>query len=364
MKILCDRHQLNEGFNVVAGIAPLKSPKPIVQNVLLRADDQGLTLMATDFEMSARVTLASVKVDKQGSTLLPAREASALFRELSDPTVSITSKQARSTIESGGGSFVLVGEDPEQFPVIPELAGQTSAKLPAGRFLTMVKRTAFAAAKEETRYSINGVLLDIKKGTLRLVATDGRRLALTYEGLEGSPKDVSAIVPSRALAALARAIPEDSTETLEIQFGENQIGFRLGATCLISRILDARFPEYESVIPKAADTTVELSRDLLASSLRKTAVMATGDLRMVRLEFNSSSLQLSAESQSGRADVTMDCDVKGAGGSIRFNPDFLLDALKVAEMDVVRLDMSDDATPAKLTLGEAFTYVLMPISGS
>src|SRR5688572_5307958 len=156
MKILCDRHQLNEAFNVVAGIAPLKSPKPIVQNVLLRADDEGLTLMATDFEMSARVTLASVKVDKEGTALLPARETSALLRELSDPTVSVTTKQGRSTLESGGGSFVLVGDDPEQFPAIPELQGKSPARLPAGRFLAMVKRTTFAAAKEETRYSING----------------------------------------------------------------------------------------------------------------------------------------------------------------------------------------------------------------
>jgi DNA polymerase-3 subunit beta len=344
---------------------PAKTPKPIVQNVLVRAEKDGLTLFATDFELSARVHLDAVKVSKAGSALLPARETAALLREITDPTVSFTTKDLRTTLESGGGSFVLLGDDPEKFPREIALEGGKSVKLGARRFSDMAQRTMFAAAREETRYAINGALIESRNGTLRLVATDGRRLALTHESLPGDAPEVKEVVPLRALQAIVRAIPEHTEETLEILFGERQVGMRMGSTLLVSQLLEATFPEYEAVIPKVADTSVDLARDLLAANLRRVAILAGNDVRMVRFNFTASSLEMAAENTGvGRAEVVMDADVKGAGGAVSFNPDFLLDALKVAERDVVRLDMTDESTPVKFTLGEAFTYVLMPISGS
>ena len=114
MKILCDRTALQEAVSVVSSVVPLKTTKPILQNLLVKADGDGITLFATDLEMAARVRLDTVKVSRKGSALLPARETAALLRELGDPTVTIESNDQRSRIESGGGSFVLLGEDPEQ----------------------------------------------------------------------------------------------------------------------------------------------------------------------------------------------------------------------------------------------------------
>lgn len=367
MKILCERNQLQDAFSVVAGIAPQKTPKPILQNVLLEAAKDRVTVFATDLEISCRVELDSVKVSKPGSVLLPARQTGALLKELTDPTVSLHSKDMRTTLESGSGSFVLVGDDPAQFPKEMELESGTSLTMPAGQFQGLVRRTVFAAAREESRYMINGVLLDFHDECLRLVATDGRRLALAYQNL-ADVKDVpasKAVVPIRALQTLGRAVGEDSEHQVTLTFAENKVGFALGGTVLVSQQLECKFPEYEVVIPKAAETSVEIPRAALEQNLRKVAVMSSGDLRIVRFNFSSTSLEMSAESSGiGRADVVMDVDVKGAGGSISFNPDYLLDALKVADMETIRLDMTDDSTPAKLTLGEAYSYVLMPISGS
>ena len=134
---------------------------------------------------------------------------------------------------------------------------------------------------------------------------------------------------------------------------------------MVCQLLDSRFPDYEGVVPKAADTTVELNRAMLESNLRKTAILCADDLRSVRFEVQDSLLRLMAENSTrGRADVTMDVTTKGAGGSINFNPDFILEALRVCDLDVVRLDMSDDSMPAKFTLGESFTYVVMPLRGT
>jgi DNA polymerase-3 subunit beta len=369
MKILCDRQQLSEVFGVASSITPLKTPKPIAKHVLLRAERDGLILQATDFEMSARLRLDSVKVKKPGVVLLPAKETAALLREISDPTVTLESEDLRCTLTSGGGSFVLVGDDPQQFPNLTEPPAGKKLRIPAAKLVHMFQRTAFAAAREDSRYAINGVLVQCKDSSLRLVATDGRRLAMCYEHLEGDVPEVEMIVSLRALQALVRAIPQDSQSELEIVFTENQAGFlcaKAGAAselALVAQLIDSRFPDYEGVIPKAAETTVEISRDLLEANLRRVAVLCAGEVRLVRFNFTSSSLALATESSGvGRADVVMDVDVKGAGGTIGFNPDYVLEALKVAEKETIRLDMTDEETPAKFTLGEAFTYVLMPIS--
>lgn len=364
MKILCDRTVLQEAVNVVSSVVPVKPTKPILQNLLVKADGEGITLFATDLEMAARVHLDAVKVTKKGSVLLPARETSALLRELSDPTVTLESTEQRCRIESGGGSFVLLGEDPEQYPEEAQVASGKVLEIAAGRMQRMIQETVFAAAREETRYAINGVLLDAGGGCLRMVATDGRRLAISYENND-SKTTFKVVVPLRALQTIARALPEGSKEPLRIEVGEKQIVFTTGKTQLVSQLLETRFPDYEGVLPKASDTTVEIQKAVLEGALRRAAILAAAEMRMVRFEVGDNQLRMTAESSArGRADVTIDAVVKGAGGSINFNPDFILEALRVSLLEQVRLDMSDDSMPAKFTLGESFTYVVMPISGA
>jgi len=371
MKILCDRQQLSEVFGIAAGITPLKTPKPIAKNVLLQAEGESLILQATDFEMSARLRLDSVKVKEPGTILVPAKETAALLREISDPTVTLESEELRCTLRSGGGSFVLLGDDPALFPQEITLEEGKRIRISGDRFGEMLRKTAFAAAREDSRYAINGLLIQTKDNSLRIVATDGRRLALCYENMDTDIPEAEMIVSLRALHALARAIPEGSKQELEIVFTENQAGFsfeKAGAAAnftLVTQQLDSRFPDYEGVIPKVADTTVDISKSLLESNLRRVSVLSSGELRLVRFKLSSSSLELSAESSGiGRADVVMDVDVKGPGGSIGFNPDYVLEALKATDQGTVRLDMTDEETPAKFTLGESFTYVLMPISSA
>jgi DNA polymerase III subunit beta len=372
MKILCDRTALQEAVTVVSSVVPVKTTKPILQNLLLRAEGDAIVLFATDLEMAAKVQLDAVKVSKKGTVLLPAREAAALLRELTDPTVTLDSSESgsaggsgqRCRIESGGGSFVLLGEDPQQFPDEAQTKSGKRLTIPSGRMLRMIQETVFASAREETRYAINGVLLDAAAGALRMVATDGRRLAISYENVDAKT-EFRIVVPLRALNTLSRALVEGSKEPLEIDVSDKQIVFHTGKAQLVSQLLETRFPDYEGVLPKAADTTVEVSREVLESALRRAAILCSAELRMVRIEVGEQSLRMTAESSArGRAEVVVDAVVKGAGGSINFNPDFIIEALRVCQLEQVRLDMSDDAMPAKFTLGESFTYVVMPISGT
>ena len=366
MKILCDRVALLEAVSVVSSVVPSKTTKPILQNVLLRADGEGISLFATDLEMAAKVRLDSVKVSKEGTVLLPGKETVALLRELSDPTVTLESSDLRCRIESGGGSFVLLGEDPEQFPAETVVGAGKRLEMPSSVFHRMIQETMFAAAREETRYAINGVLVDSGAGCVRLVATDGRRLAISYENME-TEEDVQfkAVVPLRALSTLARALSDSNKDQIALDVGEKQVVFTTGQTQLVSQLLDTRFPDYEGVMPKSADTTVDIQKSVLESALRRAAILCAAEMRMVKFEVGDNSLRMTAESSSrGRADVSIEAVVKGSGGSINFNPDYILEALRQCGLDQIRLDMSDDSMPAKFTLGESFTYVVMPISGA
>lgn len=364
MKILCDRTALQEAVNLVSSVVPVKPTKPILQNLLLRADSDGITLFATDLEMAAKVRMDAVKVSKPGTALLPARKVSDLMRELVDPTITIESKDRHHKIESGAGTFKLLGEDPEQFPSESSVETGKSIQVQPTALLRMIRETVFAAAREETRYAINGVLVDAAMGTVRMVATDGRRLTISYQNIE-SQTEFKAVVPLRALNTLARSLPEASKEPVTIEVSSRQIVFRHGHTQLVSQLLETRFPDYQGVVPKSAESTIEISKSELERKLRLTAVLAATDMRMVRFEVSDQTLRLTADSSSvGSADVTVNCTVKGAGGTINLNPDFVLEGLRASELEVVRIDMSDDSMPAKFMLGESFTYIVMPISGS
>ena len=317
MKILCDRTALLEAVSVVSSVVPTKTTKPILQNVLLRAGKEGISLFATDLEMAAKVQLDSVKVSKEGSVLLPGKETAALLRELTDPTVTFESSDLRCKIESGGGSFVLLGEDPEQFPSEAAVKSGKRLEIEAGVMLRMIQETMFAAAREETRYAINGVLVDVGGGCVRLVATDGRRLAISYQNDVDTGEDLAfkVVVPLRALQTLSRALTDDSKETLSVEVGEKQIVFTTGKMQLVTQLLDTRFPDYEGVMPKAADTTVEVQKAVLEGALRRAAILCSADMRMVRFDVGDQQMRMTAESTArGRADVAIDAGVKGAGG--------------------------------------------------
>ncbi|MGE0142538.1 MAG: DNA polymerase III subunit beta [Planctomycetota bacterium] len=365
MKILCDRQELQDAFAAVSGIPPVKSTKTVLQNVLLRAEPERVVFLATDNEMTARATLRSVKVSEPGSILLPCRETSALIRELSEPTVAIKASSDRCRIESGSGSFDLLSADVDQFPPEPKLQAEVELEVSMKDILQMYRRTSFACAKEETRYAINGVLIDFVDGCLRMVGTDGRRLALAYTNIATQAPRIRAVVPLRALNALTKAFADDSEAMLTIGIARSQIRFEAAGNLLVSQLLDNRFPDYEQVIPKAAETVIEVDRQELERNLRRVAVLASNDIRMVALEFADGNLDMRAESSSvGKAHLTMAVDMKGKPVKMGFNPDFLIEALRVSELDTIRIDVVDGSVPIKCALGESYSYILMPIGAS
>ena len=363
MKVLCDREKLREGLAVANSIIPGKSTKPVLENVCLVATDDSLELLGTDLEVSLRYRIEDVKVAEPGPAVVPARVTLDFVRDLTGDTVTLETQGQNCVITSGADSCELVTMDPDEFPVIARFEEDGAISLQGGTFTRLVSQTAFAAAREAGRYAMHGILTEVDDGLLRLVATDGRRLALASSPIDAqNPPERPAIVPTKGMQMFCRVI-HDPLDQVKLHFGENQVGLKTRAAEIFARLIDGEFPKYAAVIPADPQNRLEADAELLARKLRLVANVTGDDARAVKLKMSRDQLEFFGHSVGrGEAHAHMEVVFKGSDAEIAFNPDYVLDGLKNCEGDTVRLEFDQRTTPGKFTLGENYVYVVMPIT--
>ena len=270
MKVTCDREKLRDGLSVANNVVPAKSTKPVLENVCLIATDGALELVGTDLEVAVRYRIDDVDVSEPGPTLIPARVALDFVRDLSGETVSIETKGGTCSITSGSDSCELVTADPDEFPEVSRFDSKPTLAMQGGSFMKLVNQTAFAAAREPGRYAMHGVLTEIEQDMLRMVATDGRRLALSSTRVDAKEIPRPAIVPTKGMQLFCRVI-DDPLDQIELAFGDNQIGLRTKNAEIFARLIDGEFARYAAVVPADATHVVQGDRDVFAKKLRLVA---------------------------------------------------------------------------------------------
>jgi DNA polymerase III subunit beta len=390
MKVICDRGALLDAINLVSGVVAARTPRPQLQCVKLSARKVGkagdITLAATDAEVSLRLQTAQVDVQEPGDALIPADKLRQIVSaEEGDATLTIETEQEACHIRGQDARFKVYGYPPEEFPPIPDIVsvveGRDGVKAKAtfahraGSFSDMISRTLFATARETSRYAINGVLMKRDGKRLEMVATDGRRLALCRQTLTGGDKDapaISCIVPSKALALLQKLI-DDPEGTIQVAITDSQILFAVGSpeeggkrAVLTSNLVEGTFPPYEEVIPKDQDKKVTFDRDVLASAVRRAALLTNEESRGVRLKFTGKEKQVELSSRApemGEAEITVDVAAYDGGDiEIGFNPSFITDALKVISDPEVVMELKASNKPGVIKSGPDFVYVVMPVN--
>ena len=365
MKVLCDRERLREGLNVTTSVIPLKSTRPAIENVCLVATDDALELVGTDLDVAVRYRIEDVKVKEPGTALIPARVASDFVRDLSGDTVSMATKGDHFVVESGSDRCELTTIDPDEYPVVARFVEDGSLMIQAGTFTRLVGRTSFAAAREQGRYAMHGILTQVEDDQLKMVATDGRRLAVASSPLEaGTPKKAlpQTIVPSKGMQLFCKVL-DDPLEEVRIHFGENQFGLRTKKAEVFARLIDGDFPRYSAVIPSTVENMVEADAALLQQKLRLVSNVTSTDTRAIRLSIDKNQLTIFGRSAAmGEATAQIPAELQGKSSEIAFNPDYLIDGLKNCETDVVRLEFNEKTSPGKFTLGENYIYIVMPIT--
>jgi len=365
MKVLCDREKLREGLAVANNVIPTKSTKPVLSNVCLVATEDALELVGTDLEVALRYRIDDVKVEEPGTVVVPARITFDFVRDLSGETVTLDTTEGNCHITAGADSCELVTFDPDEFPVVSRFSDEGAFSIQAGTFTSLVNRTAFAAAREQGRYAMHGVLTEVEDGILRMVATDGRRLAVAHSPLEtpsngGLPQP--AIVPTKGMQLFCRVIT-DALEQVQVHFGENQLGLKTANAEVFARLLDGDFPRYSAVIPQETTNSIEADAELLGRKIRLVANVTGDEARAVRFSAKKGHMELFGQS-AGRGEATahMEVDFKGKQADIAFNPDYVIEGLKNCESDTVNLSFNEKTSPGKFTLGENYIYVVMPIT--
>ena len=363
MKLRVNRQELAEALGVVGGVAAARTPKPILQCVLIRACPDQLELEATDLEVGLRYVVSQVEVEAEGAALVAAEKLAAIVRESEDDLLDIETDENLFHLRGADAHFQIYLQDAAEFPAVAAMTGEPDFEIAAEVLRRMAERTVFAAARENTRYAINGVLWEQAAKSLTLVATDGRRLSRTNGAvLAGGEGTVTAIVPSKAMGLFQRILT-NGDQKVGVKITGNQILVRSAKATVSSVLAEGHFPKYEDVIPNDSDKKAQVPVPEMLSAVRRAALLTNEESRGVRFAFSAGELSLSSRApQQGEAQITMPLEYTGTPVEIGFNPNFLIDVLRVVHEDEATFELKEANRPGVLRCGDEFLYVIMPVN--
>lgn len=336
MKFTITRDNLQEGLVAVAAAVPTKTTLPVLANILVEATKDGLKLSGTDLDIAVSTTVAA-SVDQAGAITLPAKKLVEIVRELPSAGIRMAgSGEQRISLECGKSKFKLLGLARDEFPAFPAVDFSNAWKIKSGDLQKLIGHVAFAASTEESRPILNGVLWELRADRMRMVATNGHRLAKMDIPIGGAGESADLIVPPKALDQIRRLFGAD--EEIEIARSENHLGFRSDATQIFSRLIEGPYPNYEQVIPRENDKVVTADRSALTAALRRMSTVASDQTHRIRMAFSSGACRLSVQTPDlGEAQEELTVSYDGDGLEIGFNAAYLLEILKYMPTEEVRM---------------------------
>ena len=372
MELIFEREKLWEAMQIVGSVAASRNTLPILANVLIRAADDQIQLAATDLEVGIK-SVVQGEVVEPGSITVPAKKLADIVRELPSSTSSgelakvklATLANDRVEIDCENAKFRIVGLTDEEFPPLPEV-GDEFFTLGSDVLRSMIQKTSFAVSTEETRHFLNGVYFNVTPDLVRMVATDGKRLAVATQQQEkpAEEKEIGVIIPTKAVSNIARTFTDD--EDVRIALLENQIAFAMQNMTLISRLIEGEYPDYQAVMAPAMSNEIKLSvnTEYLFSVIRRVSLLANPKTPSIRMEAKDSELNVSASTpELGEAQEMMQVNVEGGNVEIAFNARFVMDVLRNIEADEVLFKFRDSLSPVLVTPSEEDNYmcVIMPM---
>jgi DNA polymerase-3 subunit beta len=366
MELVVRKSDLSKELSLLQGIVERKNTIPILANVLLQADANGLSLLATDLDVGLR-SRCDANVSKPGTLTLPAKKLFEIVNALPETEIRI--------VEEKNGKSVTISADrfesriqtlpPSEFPTPPDVAGTSVAALPGPALKRMIAQTRFAITSEDTRYFLNGAQLVVQPDSMSMVATDGHRLAFVrVQEPSTATSKIEVLLPRKTLNEIARLV--DGSDTIAFSQGENHLFFQAGNRLLISRKIDANFPAYERVIPKSNDKRIDFDRDRLASAVRRVRLLSNERSKAVKFAMGTDQVEITSSTpEVGEAHEVLAVDYQGGSMQICFNADYVDNFLGAVETEQVQLEFKDEMSQAVMkpvgAEGYEYTYVIMPM---
>jgi len=373
MELSFEREDLWEAMQIVGNVAASRNTLPILANVLIRTVEDHIQLAATDLEVGVK-SVVKGEILEPGSITIPARKLADIVRELPASTSSGESAKVRLTTQANDrveidcekAKFRIVGLTDEEFPPLPEL-GDDFLTIDSDILRRMIQKTAFAVSTEETRHFLNGIYFCIDSDSIKMVATDGKRLAVaTKQQTESVEKEIGVIIPTKAVNNILKTFADE--ENVKIALLENQILFATENMTLISRLIEGEYPDYKAVMSPAMSNEVKLIVDTeyLLSVIRRVSLLANPKTPSVKMESKETELRVSASTpELGEAQEQMEVKIEGGNIEIAFNARYVMDVLRNVESKEVLFKFRDSLSPVLVTPseenGQEYMCVIMPI---
>jgi DNA polymerase-3 subunit beta len=368
MKVVCQRDKLLAAFQTASAVAPARSTKPILQNVKLEARDGAVTLVATDLEIGVRVDVPGVDVDAAGSAILPTGRFGSILRESTDQALRLESETQGTLVRGERSEFRLLGENPDEYPVVNSFQESAYHEVPARLLREMIRRTVFATDNESTRYALGGVLLEFAADKLTAVGTDGRRLATMYGPAKAvgghQVADGTTIVPTKAMHLIERALADPDID-IRLAIKAGSVLVQAGQTTISSRLVEGRFPRWRDVFPQRQDAShVELMVGPFYAAVRQAAILTSDETRGVDFTFGEGRVVLTGKAaELGQSRIELPIGYDGPTIAITLDPRFVTDFLKVLDAESnFKIELKDSASAAVCSTSDGYGYVIMPLA--
>ncbi len=351
MKFTVNRDKLLQPLQLACGVVERRQTAPILSNLLLQIGENELTMVGSDEEVEITVTVSGVLVETGGEVTVQARKLMEICRSLPDGADLVANLDgSRVQVDSGRFSSHLATLPPDEFPNIETRSPDVSIQVTAGQLKQLRQRTSFAMAQQDVRYFFNGILFEIVDGVVRLVATNGQRLATSYLESGTGPGNQQFIVPRKAISELSRILAGLSEDLLiNLEFTANHLTLEVPGTRLVTKLIDATYPDYSRAIPSGGDKVMLADRQLLKDALSRTAILSNELYRNVRLILLPDRLDMHANNpQQEEAEESLAVTYQGESIEIGFNVSYLIEALSAMSGSQVRMTLSDSSSACLL----------------
>lgn len=361
MKFKVPKNKLLDSLSLVQNIVGSRQGIPVLSNVLIVAEEGKLVFTTTDLDMTIRCS-CEADVERQGSVTLPVKKLTGIIREVSDGIVYAESDEnSVATLRAGSFKSKMFGIAPKDFPKLSENESPVTFKLTQLKLKDMLRKTFYAAAVDNSKPLLTGVLLNFEANKLNVVATDGRRLAF-YETEVDFPEEnkKDAVIAQRTAAELMKTLGDEGE--VVIKLSSTQISFEFDDIFISAKLLSGAYPNYRQVLLHNCANVITINREELLAVLRRINASTTSTTNAMRLNFENNILTITASSpEVGEATDTVAIKYEGSPLTVIFNPEFMIDPLKNLTSDEIQIELNNSTSPGLIKSDIPFLYVIMPL---
>lgn len=365
MKIICERSLLLDYINIVLKAVSNRTTLPILECILLVADESGFRLVGNDLELGIETKQIKAEIIEQGSVALDSKIFSDIIRRMPGEQISISSDNKNITvIKSNKSEFKILGQNGGEFPFLPQVEKESEYTIPAKSLKEMIHQTIFSVAVNDSKAVMTGELLEIKDNQIKMVAVDGFRISLCVQNIKTENIDVKCVIPAKTLNELSKLFGGDDASTTQIYFTSKHILFETDNCIIVSRLLEGDFINYENVFTDEYTTLITIDRDLLLDGLERASLISKDAKKNpVKLNISGDTLVITSNTEAGTSYDELPIELDGIDIEIAFNPRYLIDALKVMDDEKLTMQFTTPLSPCivKGLENETYKYLVLPL---